>query len=86
MSESDANMLARATGGDDDALSALLQRHGPRVRRELAIGKQYQSLIDPDDVMQVTYVEAFARIGGFTPTGPEAFLAWLRADRPEQSA
>ncbi|MBU0639784.1 MAG: RNA polymerase sigma factor [Planctomycetes bacterium] len=78
MDASESTLLARATGGDVDALSALLEQSGPRVRQELTIQKQWQSALDIDDVMQITYMEAFLQIGRFTPCGPDSFLAWLR--------
>ena len=71
-------LLAQATSGEVDALSTLLKRHGPRVRRELSIADKWRSVIDADDVMQATYVEAYLRIGSFTPQGPKSFPAWLR--------
>jgi len=75
----EARLVADAIGGDAQALSALLQRHGPQVRQRLAgkIGQVWRSVLDEDDVLQVTYLEAFMRIGVFTPRGPGAFLAWL---------
>jgi RNA polymerase sigma-70 factor (ECF subfamily) len=52
--------------------------HGPQIRRQLAIAKPYQSLIDADDVMQVTYIEAFLQIDRFRPKGPDSLSSWLR--------
>lgn len=37
----------------------------------------WQSALDPDDVMQVTYLEAFLRIERFQPRHEGSFLAWL---------
>jgi len=74
----EATLLARAASGDGDALSVLLKRYGPRVRRELSIGDQWRSVLEADDVMQVTYLEAFLRISSFTPTDSGTFLGWLR--------
>jgi len=71
-------LLANATSGDDQALRALLERHGPEIRRGLSIGNKWRSVLDPEDVMQVTYVEAFLQIDRFTPQGPGSFPAWLR--------
>lgn len=74
----DDALVGMATSGRADALSELLKRRGPQVRRELSISRKWQSALDPDDVMQVTYVEAFLRIEQFKPRGPDSFLAWLR--------
>lgn len=75
----ESRLTAAAVRGDGDALARLLQEHGPRVRARLAgkIGPVWRSVLEEDDVLQVTFLEAFLRIGTFTPRGPGAFLAWL---------
>jgi RNA polymerase sigma-70 factor (ECF subfamily) len=62
-----------------DALSALLAEHGPRIATQLAtqIQSVYRGLLDAEDVMQVSYLEAFLRIRQFTWRGPDSFAAWL---------
>jgi RNA polymerase sigma-70 factor (ECF subfamily) len=71
-------IVSRAVSGDRDALAALLEREGPAVRERIAraIAPAWRSLLDADDVMQVTYVEAFLRIGDLRG-GESAFRAWL---------
>ena len=78
MESEDHLALARAIEGDRDALVALLERHGPAVEQSLSIGPRWQGLIDPGDVMQVTYIEAFLRIGSFDLSRAGAFPTWLR--------
>jgi len=75
----DAALLAKATGGDQMAMIELLRRHGPTVRSRIAtkISPIWQSMIEPDDVLQVTYVEAVMDIGRFQPRHEGSFLAWL---------
>jgi RNA polymerase sigma-70 factor (ECF subfamily) len=51
---------------------------GPTIRGELSIAAKWQSVIGPDDIMQVTYVEAFLRVRQFSGSEPAKFLAWLR--------
>jgi len=70
--------VARAVAGDADALSALLREHGPTVERGLRINPIWQAQLEPSDVMQVTYLEAFLRIGSFDPGRADAFPSWLR--------
>lgn len=79
MSDSDEALVARAADGDRDALSELLQRFGPQVRERIApkIGDEWRAAIDVEDVMQVTYLDAFLRIQRFTPKAGGTFLAWL---------
>lgn len=72
-------LLERALAGDRDAIVALLEALAPRVRARLAskISGPYQSLIDVDDLMQVTFLEAFLRLKRFTKGDSSAFLAWM---------
>lgn len=74
----DESLIQAAKAGDEDALTALLERYGIVVRQGLRINPHGGGQVDLDDVMQVTYVEAFLGIRGFQPNGPGSFLAWLR--------
>jgi len=76
----ESDELRRAIAGDDDALKALLGRHGPGVWAEINsdIGATWRSSIDADDVMQVTYLEAFLTIDRLTARDGTGFKAWLR--------
>ena len=73
------DLVAAAVGGDEDALTELLNTFGTIVRDRLKgkIGQQWKSSLDEDDVMQVSYLEAFLLIQQFKPRGPGSFLAWL---------
>ncbi len=71
-------LLERAVAGDADALSALLQSHGPAIEPDLRISPSWRTVLDPADVMQVTYLEAFLRIGSFEPGRGTSFRRWLR--------
>lgn len=71
-------LLNRAVQGDTGALSELLRRHGPAVEQTLRISRQWRTALDPADVMQVTYLEAFMEIGRFDPVRAGSFAAWLR--------
>lgn len=75
----DETLVNAAVGGDEESLCKLLERHGPTARDRLAskIGQQWRASIDEDDVMQVTYLEAFLLIDQFKYRGPGSFLAWL---------
>ena len=75
---SDAGLIAGAIDGDSAALSTLLRQYGPRLREQITIDPRWQSVIDVDDVLQVTYMEAFLKIDSFTPGGPNAFPGWLK--------
>jgi len=79
MADSEDELLDRASRGDRDALVQLFQHHGPRVRAALAgqIPRRFRSLLDEQDILQETYVDAFLGIGRFTPKGSAAFTSWL---------
>jgi RNA polymerase sigma-70 factor (ECF subfamily) len=70
-------LIDRAVTGDADALTALLREHGPAVARRLNISPAWQSMLDTDDVMQVTYIEAFMQISRFDPARGTPLAAWL---------
>lgn len=79
MSDDDANLLDKAVEGDTAALRTLLERHGAEVRSRIAgrIDKRWQSSMDEDDVMQVTYIEAFLHIDQLVARDAASFVAWL---------
>lgn len=79
MPVSGQDVFEKAVRGDDDALRALLQRHGPQVRKAVSgkIGRQWQAVLDADDVMQVTYLEAFLQIDQLMARDPASFTRWL---------
>lgn len=79
MPDSDDELLGRACGGDEEALVELLLRYGPRARTALSgkIPRHWRSVLSEDDVMQVTYTNAFLHIGDFVPHGIGSFVAWL---------
>jgi len=73
----DDHLLKSAAEGDAEALAVLLREHGPAVRRRLHIDPIWQAMLDPADVMQVTYLEAFLRIDQLQARSAESFVAWL---------
>lgn len=66
-----------AVRGDESALRELLLRFGPEVERRLDVPTKWRAVLDPADVMQVTYLEAFLHIGRYDPTRVESFVRWL---------
>ena len=77
MASSSDDLFANAGGGDIDCLTELLKMHGPCVRHRLSINPTWQASIDVEDVMQVTYTEAFLHIDQLSCRTAEAFEAWL---------
>src|SRR5262249_19655539 len=64
---------------DEDSLTALLRQYGRNVSAHIAsaIDPKWRSILDADDVMQVTYLEAFLRIHQFEFRGEGSFAGWL---------
>lgn len=79
MSDAQEQLLKQAIAGDQKALVALLEQVGPQVRGKIAtkISPTWRTLVDEDDVMQVTYLEAVMRLGSFTHGGMAQFVGWL---------
>jgi len=75
----DDDVAAAALAGDAEALEEMLVRSEVPLRTALAgeIPAAFRSAFDVDDVIQVTFIEAFLRIRQFTPRGPGSFTAWL---------
>lgn len=71
-------LIRKAISGDIDAMTQLLDHHGPEVERSLSIAREWRSVLESADVMQVTYLEAFMRIGNYDPNRTEPFRSWLQ--------
>jgi RNA polymerase sigma-70 factor, ECF subfamily len=67
-----------AVAGDADAMTELLGEHGPDVERSLSIAREWRSVLEPADVMQVTYLEAFLEVKRYDPDLAPPFRAWLQ--------
>ncbi len=76
--DDERSRVQAAVAGDVDAMSDLLQRYAPDVERSLFIAREWRSVLEPADVMQVTYLEAFIQIASFDPGRAEPFSAWLQ--------
>jgi len=76
---SELEIVSAALSGDAGAMEQLLAKSEAPLRTALAgqIAQPFQAVLDVDDVIQVTFIEAFLRIGQFTDRGPGSFLAWL---------
>ena len=71
-------LIERATEGDAEALENLLQVAAPELRKSLKIDALWNRSLDVEDVLQVTWLEAFLRIRHLDRRDWEGFLAWLR--------
>ncbi len=77
--ESTRTLIFRARAGDDAAREQLFSRFLPGLRR-WAHGRlpaRARELADTDDLVQISVLRAFSRIGEFDPRHQGAFLGYL---------
>lgn len=77
VSDADARVV-RAVDGDRDELEALIREVEPDLRAVLSIQPLWRRSLDPEDVLQVSYLEAFLRIGSLRDPSLAGFRAWMR--------
>ncbi|MHC5108319.1 MAG: RNA polymerase sigma factor [Planctomycetota bacterium] len=73
-----AEKLAESRNGNREALVSLLSTMAPAIRQAVSIAPQWASVFDVDDVVQVTFMEAYLRLGQFVSDTPQAFESWLK--------
>jgi len=73
--------LARARAGDLEALAGLLEQEAPTLRAHLAarLPAAHRAVLAVEDVLQVTWLEAFLALQRCASDTPAGFAAWLRA-------
>ena len=72
-----AARVERACAGDRRALEELLRESESRLKASLSINPRWQSSLDADDVVQVTFLEAFLRIESLRQRSEAGLFAWL---------
>lgn len=73
-------LLSQALDGDKEALGVLLENYKPYL---LALARRYlderlQRRLDPNDIVQTTFMEAYRDFGDFRGVEIASLLAWLR--------
>lgn len=78
---SEHSLVEQAIAGDRLALERLLLMHARRLSRHLEpkIPDVLKGVVDVDDVLQQTFLQAFRDIRTFLPSGQGSFYAWLRS-------
>jgi RNA polymerase sigma factor (sigma-70 family) len=73
-------LLARAHGGDHDALNHLFARYLPRLHRWASgrLPRWARDAMETQDLVQETLLQTFKQIGNFEPQREGAFQAYLR--------
>lgn len=72
-------MFEAARSGDERALEEVLGSVHDRLlgRAARKIGLEWQGRIDPDDLLQETYIQAVADFASFRDTDEESFYRWI---------
>lgn len=73
-------LIERAKGGDEAALSQLLETHADRLLASVRadLGDRLRQRLESQDVMQEVYLDALRSLDKFVDQGPDSFFAWLR--------
>src|SRR6516164_3726128 len=76
----DDELLRRAAAGDGTSWEALVDRSRPRLRRMVAfrLDHRLRGRIDPSDVLQDAYLEAWRDLGSYLERPELPFFLWLR--------
>ncbi len=74
-------LIDDARTGNEDAARRLLVLYHPRLRARLLrqMDPVMRSKIEPEDILQQVYLEAFRAIEQFTYQGKDSFLRWMYA-------
>jgi len=77
--KSENEHLQKAIAGDIPDLELLLEKQSPTltVYIERHLPQELRTVLEPQDILQDTFFEAFRRIGQFKPKGGHAFYRWL---------
>ncbi len=71
--------IEKAREGDPLAVSKLLAAYHPtlRARVDARMNRALRSKLEPEDILQQVYLEAFRRIDQFEERGQDSFLSWV---------
>lgn len=74
-----SSLAGRARAGDRDAFSALVGLATERARLyvRLRLGPALRASVEPDDVLQDGWAEAWRSIGSFEPRDSASFTRWV---------
>lgn len=72
--------ILQAVAGNTDALTELLEQQHAALERfvEGQMSAELRSRIEPEDILQETYIAVFDSIKTFQPTSDQAFVRWLQ--------
>jgi RNA polymerase sigma-70 factor (ECF subfamily) len=73
-------LVRRAAEGDPDSWAALMAQCGDRLRRMVAfrLDGRLRGRLDPSDIIQEVYLEAWDHLGDYAQQPDTPFFLWLR--------
>lgn len=80
-SQADISILIdRARGGDPDAFAEVFQEHAARIRPfiQRRLGARLGQVVEPEEVVNETFLRASRSIGQFRGCSAESLASWLR--------
>ena len=79
--ESESKLVSEAVAGDRVAMQQLLMTHTDAISRFAAshLPTSVRDVIDPEDIVQQTFAEAFRSVSRFRQQEDSSFLSWLTA-------
>ncbi len=74
-------LIKQAVTGNQQAVRRLLMLYHPRLRARLLrhMDATMKAKIEPEDILQQVYLDAFRAIESFSYQGKDSFLRWLSA-------
>ncbi len=80
-SSEDAELLRRASQGDPESWEVLVERSRARLRRmvDFRLDQRLRGRVDPSDVLQDAYLEAWKDLGTYLREPRMPFFLWLRS-------
>jgi RNA polymerase sigma-70 factor (ECF subfamily) len=75
------DLVKLAASGDAGSWAELMRRHGSRLRRMVSfrLDPRLQGRVDPSDVVQDVWLEAWRHLGSYVKRPNTPFFLWLRA-------
>lgn len=72
-------LIREAKGGSSTAFNVLFQRHRGRLTALVAarMGPALRAVLEAEDLVQETYLQAARKFADFTPDAPQGFYRWL---------
>lgn len=74
----DVAQIERAVAGSTADIEALLGQLEPALRALISIPARWRRSLDPEDILQVSFLETFLRISSLRDRSPGGLVAWLK--------